>query len=149
MGEIKQREGGLWIFAPGKTDADRVLEEKQRLVELLQDPYFAEALSELKGESPELFNRKRGPKLKRGSYAGKIQWRKSRAGRPPTVRALAYRRLVMAHFYLKYGHGSRLIEAALWIAKHENPSLGKRRLQAEARIIRQQIYDTRRRMRLL
>lgn len=149
MSRINRREGGLWMFAPGKTDADWVLEAKKKLAELLEDPYGAEALDELKRERPELFVGVPGPKPERGTRAATIQWGRKKAGRPATERAKADRAFIIAHFLVKWRKVRGLLHAATVIAKQEESSLKGRRLKKRAHTIRQQIYDARRRWRNL
>lgn len=125
------------------TDADRVETGRTRLLELLADPYCWEAMQELISEKHPALKPRVGPKPKRGTWAGELQWQmeKKPAGRPASRRSQNIGRRKIAEALRQIGKASSFIDAARQIAKAKNPNLIDRKIEIEAKRIAQSMSD--------
>ena len=127
------------------TDGEAVIEAREHLLQLLQDPYYWEAMQELISEKHWALKPWVGRKPKRGTRAGQIQREneKKPRGRPASSRSLNLRRRKLAEALMQIGKAKSFKDAARLIAKAKDPELSDRKIEAIATHIGKSMADGR------
>ena len=155
--EKRQRPGDAVIVprAPGLdtftyTDAGLVERARRDLEQLLRDPYYREAIVEIKREKPMLLQGRRGRRgtAARGAWAAEFQGeinkkQSARPGRPATAAARARLMRLVADALIQRGaFGMRsYMDFAIALARSELKGANASRINRRKQEIAQQIYN--------
>jgi len=149
--QIRPRRGSLWKVTGDA--AAQVEEAKQHLLKLFADPYYYEALQEIRRDAPYPLRGLSGrAQRKRGALSHKLQYGKQRkpVGRPPLkAKQVAHIEAweQIANEAINCGKAKNTSDAVRKILTMTHPKDSQGQIEEDTKRIRQQIFDHRIRIR--